>query len=157
MTDLIYDYISAGVDMMIYAAILSTVIVLLRMSAVLTAYNANQNANAERVNYYKEYSMYDNTSNLSSADVLSAMVYYQYDIEIKVIIPGGHTYTTRPKQGGGYYDVNDNKVISYDDLKAVLGSTHTWSAKLYENGKNTPNTDFYTGGVISGIQFTRNN
>lgn len=157
MTDLIYDYISAGVDMMIYAAILSTVIVLLRMSAVLTAYNANQNANAERVNYYKEYSMYDNTNNLSSADVLSAAVYYQYDLEVKIVIPGGHTYATRPKQGGGYYDVNANTVIDYDELKSALGSTHTWSAKLYENGSSTVNSEFYTGGIITGIEFTRNN
>lgn len=155
MTDLIYDYISTGVDMMIYAAILSTVIVLLRMSAVLTSYNANQNANAERVNYYKEYSMYDNTNNLSSADVLSAAVYYQYDLEVKIIIPSGHTYVTRPKSGGGYYDVTDNTVIDYDTLKTALGSTHTWQAKLFENGNNTV-SDYYTGGIISGIQFIMN-
>ena len=70
MTDLIYDYITIGVDMIICAAVLAAVIVLLRGSVTLSQFSAMQQANADRVNYYKEYSIYDNTTGLSSADAI---------------------------------------------------------------------------------------
>ena len=58
MTDLVYDYLTMGVDMMISAAMLAAIVVLLRGSVVLSQYSATQQMNTDRINYYKQYNMY---------------------------------------------------------------------------------------------------
>ncbi len=167
MTDLIYDYISMGVDMMISAAFLTAVVILMRSSTVLSMYSAQQQATTDRLNYYREYSMYDCTDNLLSPDALSAISYYRYDMDVVIVIKGagGSTITVTNyldnggihKYEGKYYKVVSGgfpEEINRDELVFLIGSTRKFSCMLYEDFTNTPSDDGYKGGVITGIKFT---
>lgn len=154
MTDLVYDYITMGVDMMISAAILAAVVILLRGSTLLSMYSAQQQSTTDRINYYKEYAMYDCTQGLLSPDVLSTMVYYKYDLDVVVQI--GNTVYTNDKKTGRYYA--NGSQISYDQLAQALGTTKKFKAWLVEDFKKSGSNPVlsqngYQGGVISGIKF----
>lgn len=149
MTDLVYDYISMGVDMLVSAAILASVVILLRSSTVLTNYAAQQQATSDRLNYYKEYVAYDCTNDLLSPDVLSCIVYYRYDLDI-VIIQGSNTISN--ERSTGKYKCNGS-YISYDDLVTCIGSNKKYKANIYEDGKSTASSSGYQGGTITGIKF----
>lgn len=167
MTDLIYDYISMGVDMMISAAILTAVVVLIRGSTILSAHSAQQQATTDRLNYYREYSMYDCTDNLLSPDALSAITYYRYDLDVVIVLKGsgGSTVTITNyldngsvhKYEGYYYkSVNGGTAqrISRDDLTFLIGSTRKFSCMLFEDFSSTGSTEGYQGGIITGLKFT---
>lgn len=163
MTDLIYDYITMGVDLLIAAAIIAAVVILLRGTTLLNAYSANQQAASERINYYKEFNKYDCTENLVSADVISAMLYYRYNIEI-VIIKDGSIYTNKPTSGtkidGKIY--KDGSELTVNNFRNELVPNLIWKANLYEDSNNpsgngassgAPSVNGYKGGVITGIIF----
>lgn len=191
MTDLIYDYISQGVDMIINASILAAIVILLRNATVLSTVSAMQQANSDRLNYYRQYSMYDNTEGLSCADVASCLQYYRNDLCI-VIDLGEKRYDTirkcfgnrtsykgksLPSNGlhkvivsnnrstGKYVVQIDSDVFSgvpYDYVSALIGSTDTFTSKLYEDSKEPSgssnegaNEANWKGGIINGIKFTK--
>lgn len=156
MTDMVYDYITMGVDMMISAAILAAVVILLRGSTLLSIYSAQQQSTTDRINYYKEYAMYDCTQGLLSPDVLSTIVYYKYDLDI--VIQDGNEIYTNDKKTGKYY--LNGAQITYDQLAQGLGTTKKFKAWLVEDFKKSGanpvlSQNGYQGGVISGIKFVR--
>lgn len=160
MTDLIYDYISSGVDMLLNGVILSAVVVLLYSTTLLNSYSAAQQATSERVNYYREYNKYDNTSNLSMADALSALTYYAGDVEviIKINATTWFGYDNAKKK---YYVANGatkSYFATVNDLKQnnviMNNATSSFNSKVYEDLSNTA-SDYYQGGVITGITFTK--
>lgn len=156
MTDLVYDYITMGVDMMISAAILAAVVILLRGSTLLSIYSAQQQSTTDRINYYKEYAMYDCTQGLLSPDVLSTIVYYKYDLDI--VIQDGSNIYTNDKKTGNYY-MNGTQ-ITYDDLVRGIGTDKKFKSWLVEDFKKSGTNPVlsqngYQGGVISGIKFVK--
>ena len=159
MTDLVYDYISMGVDMILTAAILSAIVVLLRSSTILSAYQANLQANSDRMNYYKQYNMYDNTHTLCTADIVSALLYYRYDLELVVRGSDGTLLITN-KYGsnnidGKFYD-KDGHNLSVSQIQSMLMADWTYSSKLVEDLKSTPDANNYEGGMITGLVFQKN-
>lgn len=162
MTDLIYDYITMGVDMMISAAILAAIIVMLRSSNILTNYSAQQQATSDRLNYYKEFVAFDNTSKLLSPDISSAMVYYRYDLDI--VVKMGDVLLQNDRHSGKFYveggsygarhevpyntpNVGEESVIS------IVGTNKKFTAFLVEDFNDTPSTSGYMGGTITGLKF----
>ena len=159
MNDLIYDYITAGVDMLTTAVILSGVVLLLRGTTILNQYSANQQVTSQKVGYYKEYNIYDNVSGLSSADAISALIYYKDTIDVVVNIGSNQTI---------YWDKNSKKYIkasgssvvssttSEDTMKSWINSTYLFKSQLCEDGAgNVSNPTNYKGGTITGIYFTK--
>lgn len=161
MNDLVYDYITAGVDMIISAVILSGVVLLLRGTVILNQYSANQQATAERVSYYKEYSIYDNTSNLSSADVISALVYYKDNFSVVIDISGNGSKLITWNQRLSRYELVSNGSItantkSEDTMKGWISSTLRFHGQIIEDGKGKPvKAQYYQGGAITGLYFTK--
>lgn len=181
MTDLIYDYISMGVDMLITAAIISAVVVLLRSTMILNTYSANQQASSERINYYKEYNKYDCTETLVTADIISAMLYYRYDLQVCVKMKDGTIYTNKPSSdtviNGTIYKVVSGATtqeLTSVDFRNSIASNWKFRAFLYEDAR-TPDGNFtpvsaengatdltlpgfpsvqgYEGGLITGLYF----
>ena len=156
MTDLIYDYISMGVDMILTAAILSAIVVLLRSSVILSSYQANLQANSDRMNYYKQYNMYDCTTNLVSADVVSALIYYRYDLNIVVVDSAGNILIHNDIRTGKFYKgAGTSTPITIDEMKDLLPANKKYSANLVENGASAPTGLSYSGGLVTGIKFVR--
>ena len=155
MTDLIYDYITMGVDLMINAMVLTTVIVLLYNANILSQISSAQQANSDRVNYYKEYAKFDCTSDLSCADILSAMSYYKNDHYI-LVVTGGQTLIAT---NGEWYIDNLNNKTNMHTVSNILGSVDKYNAWLYEDNwlGNSGNISYsgYEGGIISGIYFKK--
>lgn len=163
MTDLIYDYITMGVDMIICAAVLAAIVVLLRGSVVLSQVSSTQQANADRVNYYKEYSVYDNTQGLTSADAVSALQYYKNDIEVYVYYSTnsrtGKVVRNDPTTGKFYYSTNGGSTwnpLSSADIPGQLKSNFVYKCHIGEDGTGLNNlSDSYSGGVVTCIIFER--
>lgn len=165
MTDLIYDYIAQGVDLLITATIVSAVAMLLQSATILSSYQANAQANSERINYYKQYNKYDGTEHLCTAEVLSAILYFKGDLEI-VVQKGNNVYvSTKPygtlgriyldKDGvnGGNYSWSEASKADLQAFTTLFASSNTFKAQLVEDfGK--PNTNNYEGGTVTGILFT---
>lgn len=160
MTDLVYDYISMGVDMILAAAILSAIVVLLRSSVVLSSYQANIAANSDRINYYKQFNMYDCTDTLCSADIMSALIYYRYDLKIVIDLGSNKILYNEPKTGkfllsemvGGGTSVRE---LGVSDLSTELLANFTYRSYLCENGVDAPTREPYSGGLITGIKFEK--
>lgn len=155
MTDLVYDYITMGVDLIINAVILAGIVLLLKNASILSQISATQQANADRINYYKEYAKFDCTTNLSTADVLSAMSYYKNDHTIVVISDNGKYSTMH----GNWYKHEADNSVTETDMKTVseaLGSIGLYKANLFEDdwsGDGSLSMEGYTGGTISGVMF----
>lgn len=159
MTDMVYDYITTGVDLLINAVILAGIVILIRNSNMLSQISTTQQANADRVNYYKEYAKYDCTTHLSTTDVLSAMSYYKNDHVIVAVIPSNNTSVI--VQNGKWYiqtGTNVPQLSSRDGVENLLNITWTYSAYLFEDdwsGNGTMSVNGYQGGTISGIKFVK--
>lgn len=162
MTDLVYDYLTMGVDMMISAAMLTAVVILLRGSTILSQYSAAQQMNADRINYYKQYNMYDMTTGLTAADAKSALSYYRHTVTVYVWLDSTDTsygkkcIKTDPKTGKYYYIDEDGQTeITYDDISNYIQSTMLFKCKLAEDNQSKVFNDnsTYKGGVITTIIF----
>lgn len=147
MTDIIYDFISTGVDLILIGGILSSLILMLRGSAQLTTVISNQQATSTELDYYLQYHKYNDSIGMSSADALSALVGYRADMNIFIAIPdsssgsGFITLFNDPATGkyykkGGYIpytqnfpDTKNMEPITYDEVSKVLNST--WSYNSY--------------------------
>lgn len=106
MTDLIYDFVTTGIDLILIGGILSALIVMLRGSAQLTQVISAQHATTQEFDYYLQYHMYDDTQGLSSSDALSAIVGYRYDLYCFIAIPDSsnvYTYYYNDPATGKYY------------------------------------------------------
>ena len=165
MTDLIYDYITMGVDMIICAAVLAAVVVLLRGSVVLSQFSAAQQANADRVNYYKEYSVYDNTVGLTSADAISTLQYYKNDVQVYVYYDvntrTGRVLRCDPSTGKFYRSMNGGSTWTECPsalLSQSLLSSYVYKCHIGEDGASLSElSNSYSGGVITCIVFERTN
>ena len=162
MTDLVYDYLTMGVDMMISAAMLAAIVVLLRGSTVLSQYSATQQMNTDRINYYKQYNMYDMTTGLTAADAKSALSYYRHTATVYVWLEstdtsyGKECIKTEPKTGKYYYITESGQTeITYDDISNYIQSTMLFKCKLAEDNQSKVFNDnsTYKGGVITTIIF----
>lgn len=171
MTDLLFDALSLGVDSVVSGAIVSMIVAVLSMSTQLSNYTAQQRAVADSVNYYRQYSIYDGNT-VSTADVISAMVYFRQDLDIYVCYDGSvyackdGTYYQYNYTGatGEFYvgnraqlyefiaTVNTFNVISYSDLVNALDSSKSYESHVCEDLKLTV-SNRYNGGVITGIIF----
>lgn len=157
MTDLVYDYISMGVDMILTAAILSAIVVLLRSSVVLSSYQANLQANSDRMNYYKQFNMYDCTNTLCSADIISALVYYRYELSMVVVRSDGKALISNDPATGKFYkhDSDGNRLseMSVSDITELLTAERTYNSYLVEDMADEPTKTNYRGGIVTGLKF----
>lgn len=162
MTDLVYDYLTMGVDMMISAAMLTAIVILLRGSTILSQYSAAQQMNTDRINYYKQYNMYDMTEGLTAADAKSALSYYRHTVTVYVWLEstdtsyGGKCIKNNPKTGKYYYiEGLEETEITYDDISNYIQSTMLFKCKLAEDNQSKVFDDnsTYKGGVITTIIF----
>jgi len=87
MTDVIYDYITTGVDLLINAVILSGIIMLLYTSTSLAQTISTQQYASAKVQYYREFNMYDDKV-VSPSDVIGCLLYYRDNFDIKVFPTG---------------------------------------------------------------------
>lgn len=165
MTDIVYDYLTMGVDMIISAVILTAIVVLLQTVTILNNYSAQQQATADRITYYKQFNMYDNTENLSSADIVSALIYYKGELDIKVKFSCNDPTSTSSKVL--YYDSGKDEYVMRTSggaesrtnkesvMKAWIKSTSKFDAVLYEDMAEEPfPSTHYKGGIVTGITFT---
>ena len=162
MTDLVYDYLTMGVDMMISAAMLTAIVILLRGSTILSQYSAAQQMNTDRINYYKQYNMYDMTTGLTAADAKSALSYYRHTATVYVWLDstttsyGKKCIKNDPKTGKYYYITKSGQTpITYDDISNYIQSTMLFKCKLAEDNQSKVFNDnsTYKGGVITTIIF----
>lgn len=123
MTDIIYDFISTGVDLILVGSVLSAMIIMLRGSTQLTTLISNQQVVTEEFDYYLQYYMYDNQKGLASADALSAMVGNRYDLVVWIESLDGKIYINVPDTGK-YYEV-DNTAGSIKLEDQTLASCKT--------------------------------
>lgn len=161
MTDLIYDFISTGVDLILVGSVLAAMIVMMRGSTQLTTLISNQQIVTEEFDYYLQYHMYDNQDGLASADALSAIVGNRFEL-IVCIKADGEIYMNDPETGK-YYKVSatsENKsmaecaqlcdagtALDYKQLAATAGLS---PENLYH-----ANIMALEGGVLKKANFSR--
>lgn len=107
MTDLIYDFISTGVDLILVGSVLAAMIVMMRGSANLTTLISHQQVVTEEFDYYLKYHMYDNQEGLSAADALSAMVGNRFDLHVCIYDPAKNKSYMNNPDDGKYYKVSN--------------------------------------------------
>lgn len=169
MTDVVYDALTNGVDMMITAAVLSVVVILLRSAVTLSSLSNAQQANADRVNYYRTFNAYDNTT-ITGADVVGCILKFQGEVE--VVVQLGTRYLVASTDGSiKVYNGANGAVLETisgemktSRLQAWLGTSTTYKSVIFEDsGKSTKNSNwssngasaYYQGGVLSGIRITK--
>ena len=121
MTDIIYDFISTGVDLLLIGAVLSAMLVMLRGSNQLTKMISEQDATAQEFDYYLQYHAYDNQDGLATADALSAIAGYRF--ELYVCIKDGSNYYVNDIETGKYYKISDTIVDKkVSQIKSMISS-----------------------------------
>lgn len=167
MTDIIYDFISTGVDLILIGGILSSLIIMLRGSAQLTTVISNQQATSTELDYYLQYHKYNDAEGMSSADALSALVGYRADMNVFIVIPNGASgYTTvynNPTTGKYYkknsyrpsadtYNPTSGTLMTYDEVAKVLNSTWEYNSYLCTSAsKRFKKADFDRNTVVTAI------
>ncbi|MCM1440490.1 MAG: hypothetical protein NC131_15020 [Roseburia sp.] len=166
MTDIIYDFISTGVDLILIGGVLSSLIIMLRGSAQLTTVISNQQATSTELDYYLQYHKYNDSVGMSSADALSALVGYRSDMNVFIVIPNGASYRTiynDPATGKYYYkdgyrpSVNQYNPTSgtqmnYDQVATTLNSTWNYNSYLCTSGNKVfKKADFDRNTVVTAI------
>ena len=92
MTDIIFEAISMGVDAVIAGATVAILVTVLNLSAKLGSYASQQESYANYISYYRHYSNY-NRNEISAADALSALFYFDEDIDIVLLDYDTTTHT----------------------------------------------------------------
>lgn len=177
MTDLVYDMISNGVDLILIGAVLAAMIVMLRGSTQLTQLISDQQVTTEEFDYYLKYHSFDHQQGLSSADGLSAIVGNRYSLWVCIkdsyTDVDGNTstvYYCNDPETGKYYLCNDTIVdktqgdastiihngtqLSYKELSERLDPSHMFNADilLVEGGVFQKDT-FSRDAIILGLYF----
>ena len=178
MTDIVYDMIAGGVDLIFMSAMLASVILLLRSGIILTSMSSAQQDNANRTVYYKPYYIYDNKDNLASADALSVLLKNRSEVFTMVDIGkptsgviSTHNYIINNINTGEIYNIgnvnpinydyasNSSKKISSEELRELLESDYIYHSYIYEDGSEKNGIDkvsmSYSGGVISAVRLSR--
>lgn len=153
MTDMIYDYITTGVDLLINAIILSGIIMLLYTSSSLAQTISTQEYATEKVKYYREYNIFDNRE-VSCSDVVGAVLYYRPSLSIVIKDEAGNVVLRC--NGGEVIDssgsilgtVNSNVITDY------LNVDKYYDAHIFCD--NLPMTDMSNeglNGTVTGLVF----
>ena len=174
MTDIVYDFITQGVDLILVSAVMASVVFMLRSASTLTHVISNQQAVADEFNYYLEYHKYDGHSNLVSADVISAMYGYRNEMNIVLYIDG--VYYTNNVETGNFYKITavgysplhnglsaikafisdpaNAEQISVAEFNGILETSSKFTAKLLSaDGGSLELVDFSRDTAIHGIYF----
>lgn len=167
MTDIIYDFISTGVDLILIGGILSSLIIMLRGSAQLTTVISNQQATSTELDYYLQYHKYNDSKGMSSADALSAIVGYRSDMNVFIVTPNGsggyRTFYNDPATGKYYYkdgyipsadqyNPTTGTVQTYDDIAKAFNSTWEYNSYLCTSAsKMFKKADFDRNTVVTAI------
>lgn len=175
MTDLVYDFITTGVDLLLIGAVLAAMIVMMRGSTQLTQLISNQQTTTDEFDLYLKYHMYDNQDGLSTADAISAMVGYRFDLT--VCIKDGSTYYVNDPDTGKYYVISSSDGSdpylgkssaeirteygaqkTYSELSSELSSTNLYHADLIVMNDGVFAKETYSRDVIVlGIMLEKNN
>lgn len=171
MTDIIYDFISTGVDLILIGGILSSLIIMLRGSTQLTNVISNQQATSTELDYYLQYHKYNDSEGMSSADALSALVGYRSDMNVFIALkdpdnpsswitiynnPSTGKYYKRstyvPKNTAFSTTATGVQELSYDKVAGLLNSTYNYNAYLCTSGSGRYNiANFDRNTVVTGI------
>lgn len=166
MTDIIYDFISTGVDLILVGSVLSAMIIMMRGSTQLTTLISNQQVVTEEFDYYLQYHMYDNQEGLAAADALSAMVGNRYDLFVCIEDPTdteGTTYYMNYPETGKYYKVTEgSEGKSMAECGNLCLSGTVLDYKMLANEKALSPEGLYKasimgleGGVLTKTNFSR--
>ena len=154
MTDLVYDFITTGVDMVISAAILSSIVVMLYTSSALSVEITNSQATSETLRYYAKFNQYDNEA-VSASDAIGAIIRYADDMPVVVMNDTGVRIVSTTGDGRVfYYDSTTGTDIEIDKSVATLVNYVTemadmvWVATLETDGSSAGGI-----GVVQGIKF----
>lgn len=169
MTDVVYDFITNGIDMMVTAAVLSVVVILLRSSTTLTSLSNDQQANADRVNYYRTFNAYDNNI-ITGADAVGCILKFRGEVEVVVQNKNGQYLVVETDGTIKVYDsiaATSYATISGDStlskLQEFCGTSNNYKSVIFEDSKkstkngdwgDTGASEYYQGGVLSGIRMT---
>ena len=168
MTDLIYDFITTGVDLLFIGAVLASIIVMLRGSNQLTTLISDQQTVADELDYYLLYHAYDNHDGLSAADVLSSLVKNKYELHVCIKLPDG-SYIVNNTETGKYYKTSASFVgmnpmsanssisgsaLKYEEVANLLDSTWEFHGDilLFEENKMKTGT-FSSNTIVVGLYF----
>lgn len=162
MTDVIYDFISTGVDLLLIGAVLSALITMMRGSTQLTTLISNQQIVTEEFDYYLQYHMFDNHDGLCSADALSAMVGNRFDLIVCIDDGAGNIYMNNPDDGN-YYKVStgsEGKSMAECAQYCKSGTELSYKELAAEDALS-PANNFHAnimvleGGVLNSSTFSR--
>lgn len=169
MTDVVYDFLTNGIDMMVMAAVLSVVVILLRSATTLSTLSNTQQANADRVNYYRSFNAYDNNT-LTGADVVGCILKFQGEVEVVVQLDSKYIVAGTDGTIKVYNSANGSVIQTISgetktsQLQALCGTSTTYKSVIFEDSaKTTKNTNwnsdgaskYYQGGTLSGIRLTK--
>ena len=159
MTDIIYDFITQGIDMMVVAAILASVVIMLRGTTIISQISADSAATSDRMNYYRQYNEYDN-KDVNGATVISALVRFRDTLQLEVAYSesGVQKYIRNDANTGKFYFQIENGTpveIKVENLSSYISSKDSYTAQLYEDGNITA-SEHFTGGYIYKIGFKMN-
>ena len=163
MTDLIYDALTMGVDMIISSVILSSIVMLLSSTQQLNSIQAMQTANADMMNYYREYNQFDNTD-VNSSDVLGCILYYRGTLEVMINGYDNYERLYLDKDGkiwfwSDYRDTSTKVEATDEKVRSFISVNRFYNAKLVEDRfglfSEIVAGSHYQGGVITGIIFNQ--
>ena len=167
MTDIIYDFISTGVDLILVGSVLSAMIIMMRGSTQLTTLISNQQIVTEEFDYYLQYHMYDNQEGLSAADALSAMVGNRFDLIVCIkdnTDPANPTYYMNYPENGKYYKVSgdsEGKSMAECGVLCTTSGTQLDYKTLASEEALSPDGMYKAyimgleGGVLKKVTFSR--
>lgn len=171
MTDLIYDFISQGVDMILTGGILSVIIILLQTSTTLTSLIATQQAHADMVDYYRQFNHVDN-KDVSTSQLLALLGTWREDLSATVVVSthnlhgneGWKVYILTMEDGKyTYRDSGDasrvwSNISLADVKKSVLkDANYKYHVYILEDGESWSDIQsdadkkFYNGGAVTGF------
>lgn len=161
MTDVIYDFISTGVDLLLIGAVLSALIVMMRGSTQLTTLISNQQIVTEEFDYYLGYHMYDDHDGLCSADALSAIVGNRFDLIVCIDDGAGNIYMNKPDDGKYYKVSSTSEDKSMAECSQMCTGTPLSYKELAAESALSPANTFHAnimvleGGVLKSSTFSR--
>lgn len=137
MTDLVYDYITTAVDMVISAAILSSVVMLLYTSSRLSVEIVNSQSTSDTLAHYMQFNQYDDTEVITS-DVISALIKFSDTMEVVVYDDSDNVIVHTV--GNGYIYKGNGAVPANvvrkrpADISEIIGNHHVYNASLTSIG-----------------------
>ena len=154
MTDLVYDFITTGVDMVISAAILSSIVVMLYTSSALSVEITNTQATSQTLRYYAKFNQYDNEV-VSASDAIGAVIRYADDMPVVIMDDTGMRIVSTNGDGRVFYynpttglDEEIDKTVAELVTHVTEVTDKVWVATLDTDGSSAGGI-----GVVQGIKF----